>query len=62
MNPYVHGENIRQKIRTEKNVKNLGMLKEIEDKYNEWRNSIEGSVPRHGIHSEGLTRRILHPA
>jgi len=44
MNPYVHGENISQKIRTEKNIKNLEMLKEIEDKYNEWRSSIESIV------------------
>lgn len=44
MNPYVHGENIKQKIQTEKNAKNLEMLKEIEDKYNEWKNATEGIV------------------
>ncbi len=35
---------------------------DVRTKMQELLEKIKGSVPRHGIHSKGLTRRILHPA
>jgi len=44
MNPYVHGENIRQKLVSAKSADTVTMLKEIEAEYNQWKSSSESIV------------------
>ena len=55
MNPYVHGENIKQKLASAKNADALEMLKQIEEKYSQWKRRSESIV---GNNKDAVCKKV----